>query len=204
MQNNSNHFLLCGHTPFFKPVLRQREATLNEEAQLCFWQSFCPVGCYRYTVSSLLLILPVRHKITPSHLRKNAAGWCFSEYHLVWHCRASREKQRKACHWEELQSCSILNPCPSLWRLRTWRVTTIPAHQVLPPTQKMPASAHRTGTEQAWRTNSTFCKTEVRLLDINQSCSPLRSVQSFVWSKHRERSNPSAKKVPASLNPQVW
>lgn len=31
-----------------------------------------------------------------------------------------------------------------------------------------------------------------------------RSVQSFMWSKCREMSNPSTKKVPASLTPQVW
>lgn len=66
------HFL-CGDTLFFKPVLRQHEMMLNEGAfnpYQCFRQSFCPVGCYRYTVSSLVLIPPVRHKMTPSHLCK--------------------------------------------------------------------------------------------------------------------------------------
>lgn len=28
---------------------------------------------------------------------------------------------RKTCHWEELQSYSILNPCPPLWRMQTWQ-----------------------------------------------------------------------------------
>lgn len=45
---------LCGDTLFFKPVLRQHEVMLNEGAHLCFWQSLCPVGCYRYTGSSLI------------------------------------------------------------------------------------------------------------------------------------------------------
>lgn len=47
---------------------------------------------------------------------------------------------------------------------------TIAAHQVLPSRQKLPASAHKTATEQAQRTISTFYKTEVRLLDVKIAC----------------------------------
>lgn len=67
-------FFLCGDTLFLKPVLRQREVMLNERSRLCFWQSFCAVGCYRYTINFLLPILPIQHKMTPSHMCKNAAG----------------------------------------------------------------------------------------------------------------------------------
>ena len=60
---------------------------------------------------------------------------------------------------------------------------TTPAHQVLPPRQKLPALAHKTVTEQARKNNSTFCKTEVRLLAIKIIChlcsSPGQSKASF-------------------------
>lgn len=73
---------------------------------------------------------------------------------------------------------------PSTLETASLARVTVPAHQVLPTRQELPASAHKTGTEQARRTNSTSYKTQVRLLDIKIVCHSYSSLgQSKVSSE---------------------
>lgn len=81
---------------FLKPLLRQHEVMLHGGPHLCFWQFFCPAGCCKYSAHSLLQIILVRHKKTPSHLCKNTRGGASQD------CRTTKQKRRRTCHWEEL------------------------------------------------------------------------------------------------------
>lgn len=162
--------LLCGDTPFLKPLLRQhkpcctghhtyvsgsvsvQQAAINTQ----------PVPFYRsYQLDTKRPFPPLQKCSGVVFLRTAAAAS---------RNRAGPATGRSCSHTQGYSDTgilksphTILNPCPPLWTENLPGVT-IPANQVLPASQRLPAAIHQ--TDWTHRSNSVFYETEVRLLLI--------------------------------------
>lgn len=167
MQNNSSSFFLCGDMLFFKPVLRQHEAKLNEGAHIINVSGSLSVRwAATYTVSSLLLIPPMRHQ-TLSHLCKKVVG-VFLRIRLGLALLSQQTEAEKDLPLGGAVVILHFKCLPST--LETANLTSPFQQTRFSQTARSCLLQHTERSLNKHRELILFYKTEVRLLDIKIVC----------------------------------